>query len=159
MTIAVIIPVLNSSKLLGETLLALRSSTRVPDELIIVDDASTDGSARVAEQFGARVVVMPQNLGPAACRNRAALLAQSEILMFLDADTCIHPETLERIELHLLSDAALTAVFGSYDDTPRDPGNLLAISQSGALLCTSICKSHGPNVLEWMRRGAARILF
>jgi glycosyltransferase involved in cell wall biosynthesis len=122
MRIAVIIPVLNSSKLLGETLLALRSSTRVPDELIIVDDASTDESARIAEQFGARVVVMPQNLGPAACRNCAALLAQSEILMFLDADTCIHPETLERIELHLLSDAALTAVIGSYDDTPRDPG-------------------------------------
>jgi glycosyltransferase involved in cell wall biosynthesis len=122
MTIAVIIPVLNSSKLLAETLLALRSSTRVPDEVIIVDDASTDESARIAEEFGARVVVMPQNLGPAACRNCAALLAQSEILMFLDADTCIHPETLERIELHLLSDAALTAVIGSYDDTPRDPG-------------------------------------
>jgi glycosyltransferase involved in cell wall biosynthesis len=122
MTIAVIIPVLNSSSLLRETLLALRSSTRVPDELIVVDDGSTDGSARIAEQFGARVIVMQQNLGPAACRNRAALLSQSEILIFLDADTCVHPETLERIERHLLSDAGLTAVIGSYDDAPRDPG-------------------------------------
>ena len=122
MTIAVIIPVLNSSELLSDTLLAVCSGTRVPDELIVGDDGSSDGSARTAEQFGARVVLMPQNVGPAACRNHAALLSQSGILVFLDADTCVHPDTIERMELLLGADASLSAVIGSYDDTPRHPG-------------------------------------
>jgi glycosyltransferase involved in cell wall biosynthesis len=122
MTIAVIIPVFNSSQLLGETLLAVRSSTRVPDELIVIDDGSNDGSAHTAERFGARVVRMSQNVGPAACRNYAALLSQSEILVFLDCDTCVHEDTIERMERRLAADASLTAVIGSYDDTPRHPG-------------------------------------
>ena len=122
MKIAVIIPVYNSSKLLADTLMSLHSGTRAPDELIVVDDASTDDSVLVAERCGARVVVMPHNVGPAACRNKAALLAQSEVLVFIDADTCMHPQTLERIAGHLIADPDLTAVFGAYDDTPRDPG-------------------------------------
>jgi glycosyltransferase involved in cell wall biosynthesis len=122
MTIAVIIPVFNSSQLLSETLLAVLSGTRVPDELIVIDDRSDDDSAHTAERFGARVVRMPQNVGPAACRNYAALLAQSEILVFLDCDTCVHVDTIERMEGHLAADASLTAVIGSYDDTPRHPG-------------------------------------
>jgi glycosyltransferase involved in cell wall biosynthesis len=122
MTIAVIVPVYNSSQLLGETLLAVRSGTRVPDELIVIDDGSNDGSAQTAEGFGARVVRMPQNVGPAACRNYAALLSQSEILIFLDCDTCVHADTIARMERHLADDASLTAVIGSYDDTPRHPG-------------------------------------
>jgi GT2 family glycosyltransferase len=122
MTIAVIIPVFNSSQLLSETLLAVRSGTRVPDELIVIDDGSNDGSADTAERFGARVVRMAQNVGPAACRNYAALLSQSEMLMFLDCDTCVHADTIERMERHLAADASLTAVIGSYDDTPRHPG-------------------------------------
>ena len=78
--------------------------------------------AHTAESFGARVVRMPQNVGPAACRNYAALLSQSEILMFLDCDTCVHEDTIERMEHRLAADASLTAVIGSYDDTPRHPG-------------------------------------
>ena len=96
MTIGVIIPVFNSSKLIRETLLALQSSSRFPDELIVVDDGSTDDSAGVAEQFGARVVSFAQERWAAACRNYAALLTRSEILVFLDADTCVHTDTLER---------------------------------------------------------------
>jgi glycosyltransferase involved in cell wall biosynthesis len=121
MTLAVIIPVFNSSALLRETLLALRSSSRLPDEFFVVDDCSTDDSANLAETFGATVLRMTQNVGPAACRNYAALAAKSDILVFLDADTCVHPETLKRMEL-LLADTTLTGVFGSYDDTPRDQG-------------------------------------
>lgn len=121
MTIAVLIPVFNSSRLLRDTLLALRSGSRVPDEIFVVDDGSTDDSAAMAETLGAIVMVMPHNLGPAACRNHAALLATSEILVFLDADTCVHGDTLARMEEHF-ANAGLTAVFGSYDDAPRDPG-------------------------------------
>lgn len=122
MTLTVIIPVYNSSRLLEQTLLAVTTGTRVPDELIVVDDNSTDESAEIGERFGASVLVMPHNIGPAACRNHAATLSRGDVLVFLDADTCAHPDTLKRMEVHLLMDPGLSAVIGSYDDTPRDPG-------------------------------------
>ncbi len=121
MTIAVIIPVLNLSELLAKTLRALTSGTRVPDELIVVDDGSTDTSAEIARMFGARVIVMQTNAGPSVCRNEAALQAESTILVFLDADTCVHQDTLQRMEV-CLNDPTLTAVIGSYDDAPSDSG-------------------------------------
>ena len=122
MTVAVIIPVYNSSSLLGDTLLALSLGTRLPDELIVVDDGSTDDSASIAESYGAHVVSMPRNIGPGACRNQGALLSKSELLIFLDADTCVHPKTVEQMIERLASGSDFTGVFGSYDDTPRDPG-------------------------------------
>lgn len=122
MTLAVIIPVYNSSRLLRETLMAVQAGTRSPDELIVVDDGSTDDSAEVARQFGAQVIVMNANVGPATCRNHAALRSKSDLLAFLDADTCVHADTLALMEGHFLRDSGLAAVIGSYDDTPRDPG-------------------------------------
>lgn len=93
MKISVVIPVFNSSRLLNETLHAISSGSRATHELIVVDDRSMDDSAAIAEQFGAHVIVMPENVGPAACRNQAALFAKGDILVFLDADTCVHSDT------------------------------------------------------------------
>jgi glycosyltransferase involved in cell wall biosynthesis len=122
MKISVVIPVFNSSKLLKQTLQAISSGSRAPDELIVVDDHSTDDSAAIAEQFDAHVIVMAENVGPAACRNHAALYANGDILVYLDADTCVHSDTLERIHRHFVTNPGLTAIIGSYDDTPSDPG-------------------------------------
>src|SRR5438309_7849330 len=122
MKLAVIIPVFNASRLVAETIQSIREGTRAPDELIVVDDGSTDGSARVAEELGARVLIMARNSGPAACRNRAALASESDVLVFLDADTCVHKDTLALMESRLAEHPELSAVIGSYDDTPRDPG-------------------------------------
>ena len=154
MTIAVIIPVFNSRRLLRETLLALQSSSRFPDELIVVDDGSTDDSAGVAEQFGARVVKMAKNIGPAACRNYAALLTRSEILVFLDADTCVHIDTLERMEAHLIEDTGLSAVIGSYDDTPSDPG--ICSQYRNLAHCYVHHSAHRSALTFWSGCGAVR---
>jgi glycosyltransferase involved in cell wall biosynthesis len=122
MKIAVIIPVYNSSAMLSETLRAIRGGERVPDEIIVVDDGSIDDSGAVATSFGATVIALSANFGPATCRNHAALRARSDVLVFLDADTCVHGDTLKRMESHLELDSELGAVIGSYDDEPRDPG-------------------------------------
>jgi GT2 family glycosyltransferase len=154
MAIAVIIPVFNSSKLLRDTLFALQSSSRFPDELIVVDDGSTDDSAAVAEQFGASVVILPENLGPAACRNYAALLTQCETLVFLDADTCVHTDTLERMERHLKEDTGLSAVIGSYDDTPSDPG--ICSQYRNLAHCYVHHSAHRSALTFWSGCGAVR---
>lgn len=154
MTIAVIIPVFNSSDLLSETLKALQAGSRLPDELIVVDDGSTDSSAAIADAFGAKVIVMPHNMGPAACRNRAAIMTHSEILMFLDADTCVHSDTLELMERHFKQDPSLSAVIGSYDETPRDPA---LCSQFRNLAHCYVHHSANRNALTfWSGCGAVR---
>lgn len=122
MSLAVIIPVYNNEAMLGEVLQAVLGGTRVPDELVVVDDASTDRSSAVAELYGARVLRSSVNVGPAACRNAAAQISECDLLVFLDADTRVHPETIAGLEQRLLEAPALAAVIGSYDDMPAEPG-------------------------------------
>jgi GT2 family glycosyltransferase len=139
---------------LRETLLAVCSGSRFPDELIVVDDGSTDGSADTAEKFGARVLKAPKNMGPAACRNYGAIFSRSEVLMFLDSDTCVHEDTIERIESRLACDPDLSAVIGAYDDTPRHPG---ACSQYRNLAHCYVHRSANRAALTfWSGCGAVR---
>lgn len=117
------IPVHNGGEALRRGLAALAASTRLPDELVVVDDASTDGSGDVARQAGAQVLRLngaPH--GAAYARNRGAEAAQGELLVFLDADVAVHPDTLARIEQTLAEQSELAALFGSYDDDPPAPG-------------------------------------
>jgi GT2 family glycosyltransferase len=90
-------------------------------ECIVVDDASTDSSARCAAKYGARVIEAPTCKGPAAARNLGALAAIGDILFFLDADVCVQEDTLRTAARRLEADPDLGAVFGSYDDEPDSP--------------------------------------
>lgn len=119
MRLSVIIPVHNGGNDLQKCLEALMSSARLPDELIIVDDASTDGSAQLAAKFGTVVVSQSHHpIGPASVRNLGAGQAQGDILLFLDADVMVHTDTLTLVERHFTGHPEITALFGSYDDRP-----------------------------------------
>jgi glycosyltransferase involved in cell wall biosynthesis len=121
--LAVIIPVHNGGEELRRCLQAVMSSATRPDEVIVVDDASTDGSAEVAQRAGAQVVrLSPPARGPAFARNRGAEIAQGEILFFADSDVLLHPDALGLALETLRGDAAPDACFGSYDDAPAAPG-------------------------------------
>lgn len=119
MRLSVVIPVHNGGDDLQKCLEALMNSTRPPDELIIVDDASTDGSAQLAARFG--TVVVCQNhrpIGPARARNLGAVQSQGDVLLFLDADLMVHTNTLALVERHFTEHPEIAALFGSYDDHP-----------------------------------------
>ena len=82
MRLAVIIPVHNGGADLRLCLQALARSTRPPDELIVVDDASSDGSAEVAMACGARVLPLSgAPRGPAKARNAAAGACSADLLV------------------------------------------------------------------------------
>ena len=71
MSIAVIIPVFNGGPHLERSLKAVVGSLRAPDELIVIDDSSTDGSSAVAERYGATMIRLQEGpVGPAVAQYR-----------------------------------------------------------------------------------------
>lgn len=91
-----IVPVYNGERFLPEALDSMLRQTRPPDEIIVVDDGSTDGTSRIAAALGPPVRwVRQENAGPAAARNHGIRLATGDFLSFLDADDVWLPSKLE----------------------------------------------------------------
>ncbi|MBI4516694.1 MAG: glycosyltransferase family 2 protein [Deltaproteobacteria bacterium] len=120
--LSVIVPAYNCAAFLDRSLTALARSSFRDYECIVVDDASTDHSRDVAAKHGVRLLALGSNGGPARARNRAAEQARGEILVFIDADVCVHPDTLGRIDAHFRAHPQVEALMGSYDDTPAHRG-------------------------------------
>ena len=119
--LSVIVPAFQGQHVLPKSLAALRASS-VPAEaweLIVVDDASLDDTAVVAAEFADTVVRLPgKPRGPAYARNRGAEVARGEIIVFVDADVCVHADTLARFAKVFATEPDVGAVFGSYDASP-----------------------------------------
>jgi glycosyltransferase involved in cell wall biosynthesis len=92
--VSFIVPAYNEEALLGRTLDALHGAARAakigPFEILVADDASTDGSADVARAHGARVVPVGRRQ-IAAARNAGARVAAGDMPIFVDADTSVTP--------------------------------------------------------------------
>lgn len=116
--VSVIVPMHNASPYLETTLSAVLSSSYTPFEVIAVDDASSDDSARLCRDKNIEVVSLPRNLGPAAARNEGVKRALGAVLLFLDADVAVRPDTLERIAERFRDVPTIDALFGSYDAAP-----------------------------------------
>ena len=97
MSISVVIPSYNRSRFIAETLESVLAQTLQPDEVLVVDDGSTDDTAAIAESFAPRVRVFRRsNQRPAAARNFGVQQATSEWIAFLDDDDLWEPNKLER---------------------------------------------------------------
>jgi glycosyltransferase involved in cell wall biosynthesis len=118
MRISVVIPVYNGGECFKECLASIQLSLRMPDEVIVVSDGDTDGSSQMAENFGAQVIRLPDSGGPARARNIGADAAQGDIIFFVDADVTLHSDTISRVEQRFQQEQTVSAVIGSYDDTP-----------------------------------------
>lgn len=122
--LSVVVPVLNGDAVLPRCFAALEGSTlpRSEWELIVVDDGSTDMTAEYAATVADRVVsVVDGPRGPAFARNLGVESARGALLLFVDADVCVHPDTLERTRDLFAGDATIGAAFGAYDDEPAQP--------------------------------------
>jgi len=100
-SISVVIPARDEERNLPTLLASLRAQQPPPLEVVVVDDSSSDGTAAVARAAGATVVTAPAPddgwLGkPWAC-HLGALRATGDRLLFLDADTWLAPDALERL--------------------------------------------------------------
>jgi len=123
--LSVIIPVRNSVLSLGACLKSLNASTYTNYEVLVVDDASTDVFSDLIFQEGVKWFRLSTQRGPAAARNHGAMAARGRYLLFIDADVCVHSDTLTLVVDTLTNNPRLDAVFGSYDLHPR-AGNFLS---------------------------------
>lgn len=98
MEFSIIIPTLNEEVLLPNLLKDLQAQTFQDFEVIVADAGSKDHTVEIAQKMGARLA--PGGL-PAVGRNRGAEIARGNFLIFLDADTRIAPDFLERVYAEL----------------------------------------------------------
>ncbi|MCC3765902.1 glycosyltransferase family 2 protein [Glycomyces sp. TRM65418] len=114
----VIVPCHNAVKTLRRCIEAVQTQSRRPGEVVVVDDASDDGTAEIAEALGCKVIRVEPNRGPAAARNRGAAEAAGEVLFFLDADIELRPDALARAAAVLEGDPRIGLVQGVYAAEP-----------------------------------------
>src|SRR5262247_1342056 len=121
-SISVIIPALNEEESIGDVVRECLA-TGLPDEVIVVDNGSSDRTAAHAQQAGARVVTAPRGYGRACAAGVKAAQSRSEILVFLDGDGSDCPEMMERlVRPIMLGDADF--VIGSRLRGERESGSM-----------------------------------
>jgi glycosyltransferase involved in cell wall biosynthesis len=112
--ISVIVCAHNEERMLPGCLYSVLGQTRPPDEVLVINNASTDATAAVARQIpNVRVVDEPRK-GLVVARERGRHEAQGELLVYIDADCRPPVWWLARIERHFARDAALIALSGPY---------------------------------------------
>lgn len=108
--VSVIIPAFNEAATIGLCLHSLKEQTRLPLEVLVVDDGSTDGTGEMIKQWSRgyhRVRLLSQpHLGPAKARNLAAGKAKGKVLVFVDADMEFSPDFLAVLTAPVLSGRA-----------------------------------------------------
>ena len=113
--ISVVIPARNEASRISQT---VRLARRYADEVIVVDDGSTDGTAFVAEKAGARVIRRATGQGYITAIRRGFRDAQGEVVVTLDADGEHCPKDIPRLVAPILSGEA-DLVLGARAHIPR----------------------------------------
>jgi mycofactocin system glycosyltransferase len=113
-SISIIIPVKNRHQDIQECLMSLGSLDYPKDkvEIIVVNDGSTDSTAKVIQSFDIKAIHLPQSVGASACRNLAAREANGNLLGFTDSDCVPHPHWLR--ELTPYFDDERVGIVGGY---------------------------------------------
>ncbi|VAX24104.1 hypothetical protein MNBD_NITROSPINAE03-901 [hydrothermal vent metagenome] len=106
---SVIIPTFNRWPLVGDAIDSVLAQTFESFELIVVDDGSTDDSARIIEkQYGERARIIRQiNKGVSSARNAGIAAAKARWIAFLDSDDLWMPDKLERQHKAIINDPSL----------------------------------------------------
>lgn len=100
--VSIIVPFLNQERFIGEAIESVLAQNYENWELILVDDGSTDNSAKIVREFALShpekiyLISHPKNLGASAARYTGIQITKGEFITFLDSDDVFFPDTIER---------------------------------------------------------------
>lgn len=132
-SISVVVPARDDADALARCLALLAEQTVAPDEVVVVDNASSDATRQVAAAWGARVVVEP-HVGIPAAASTGYDEARGDVIARLDADSRPDRRWVERIGARMRDEPDLDAVtgVGRFDDLPSVVGTAAAVVYLGA---------------------------
>ena len=117
MKISVVIPAYNSAAVIRHTLDSVLRQTIQPDEILVLDDGSTDETLSILHSYEPRVSVFRrQNRGVAAARNELCQRAGGDLIAFLDHDDVWHPRYLEIQSQSFVMNPSAAAFFTRHDN-------------------------------------------
>ena len=136
--ISVIIPALNEEESIGQVLKDILGE--IVEEVIVVDNGSSDNTVTVAKNLGASVVLEPLKGYGAACLRGISMLKQgTDIVVFLDADYSDYPQDLHTVVKPIINDNA-EMLIGSRMSGARERGALLPQAIFGNKLATFLIR-------------------
>lgn len=124
MNISVVIPAFNAEDTIEKTLEAFLRQIRMPDEIIVVDNNSTDKTSEKVETFiisnpSLKIILDKESKkGPSAARNKGSLLSKGDVIAFIDADEIPPEGWIQTIEKETAKDSDV--VFGPVSEYSKE---------------------------------------
>ncbi|MDH4201267.1 MAG: glycosyltransferase [Phycisphaerae bacterium] len=134
MKISVVIPVYNAEKHIARAIESVLAQTRPAEEIIVVDDGSTDATAEVVRSFGDKVILIQQpNAGVSVARNKGIERASGDWIAFLDSDDEWLPEKLKLQSEHLSRNPDLKWTYANFHQKLSSSDRLQLAHMSGKI--------------------------
>jgi glycosyltransferase involved in cell wall biosynthesis len=117
LTLTIVIPVFNEEDHIAACLKGIAAQTVMPNEVIVVDNNSTDRTAQIAKRFPFVRLIDEKKQGVLFAKNKGFELASSDIIGRIDADSILPPRWVESVKFFMADDAyaALTGPVNYYD--------------------------------------------
>jgi glycosyltransferase involved in cell wall biosynthesis len=158
MGVSIVLPVHDAERFVAAALDSVLTQTLLPDEIVAVDDGSTDGSAAVLAGYPQVRVIHQANAGCAAARNRGIEAAGHDTIAFLDADDLWLPTRLERA-LGALDDDGGVDFVACAQENFLTPGLATVPEWLDAAMLTNAQHGFSTNTLVVRRSVFARVGF
>ena len=110
--LTILVPAYNEAETIADTVRSLQTQTLLPEEIIVIDDCSTDDTYNIAKSMGVTVLRPPKNTGTkAGAQNFALETVKTEFTMAIDGDTTLAPDGIEKL-MSALDDPSIVAACG-----------------------------------------------
>lgn len=151
-SIAIVIPAYNAERYIARTLDAVRAQSRIPDELVVVDDGSADDTADCVEDWSRRHgidlrLIRKQNGGASSARNAAIEAASCELIATVDADDIIAPHHLETLAKGFAVEPELILCFGD-----------ASVHDESGMIRESFLQGSAIAAMDYVLKGGLRII-
>lgn len=119
-SISIIVPAYNSEKTISLCLQRIFDSISFHDEVILVNDSSTDSTLNIASTYNCKIINNKCNLGAGAARNSGAMFAKNDLIIFIDSDIVINKDQIETIRKYFIKNQKIQTITARLSDEQKN---------------------------------------